>query len=394
MDSELKAQFEKTAQEVGVPVDRILQAYEIVLRYRGEQFEQQLRKTAPGVFALRVLHVGEAIQAAKVVGSPPKLMKKLLADPSRAGEAEAHVIRRLLSFSSKMPVYEPAEWKKKPDVLQEVDGQRVAYEVISVEVGQFEKVMWYKRQKEICDKVSSSFGTGSLDIYLLSESISDETVQRIQDEVPAALGNQEQFVERAIPGVAHLVFDPSGNVQAPGFQTSLPTFEEPATARGLIHDTAHDRSAIYEKQLNLGHTTKTALITSAKSLRGVGGVKIVRVFRPSRDDRVSQKILGEVTQLPPELPGLVVVEMGASPARLNEWIQLIKEMFDSGVYHRPSGVWLRAPVFGTQEYGWQEAVVLNSHAHLTLSEEVAKRLITNPDRADISAFPQKLRQDF
>lgn len=237
--------------------------------------------------------------------------------------------------------------------------------------------MWHKKQADLSNNLADIMKSGgSLDVYLFEEEIKDTTINKIVAEGSKFLQANRTEGEFLISGIAYLVFDPTGNIQLEGHKTFYPSVGADGRIRALAVDCKYDRSSKYEKKLNFKKPlTRVARLSSVKVNDGTTKVVIVRVARPSEDKRITQKIIDEATQLSEKHPSIVVIEMGSTSAKLGYWMKLTKELFDSKIYKSPSAVWLRSLHLGTQEFGWKEAIIINSYADKKLDEGLIKTIM-------------------
>lgn len=377
-------EFKIVCQQVKLPLERIEKAYQVVVKYFGGNWFKDNRKDPkiiPNV--LEMVLLGESLLAAESVNSPQKLIKKLVKslhqDDYLSGLSEAQVIYKLLEMGLSNIQYEPRiKWfKKRPDIAHDFNSEIIQYEITKPKLSVFDREMWHKKQTDLSNKLADIMKLGgSLDVYLFEEEIKNTTIDKVVDESLKFLNSNGTESEFLIPGMAYLVFDPTGNIQLEGHKTSYPEVRVDDSIGALLVDCKYDRSFMYEKKLHFKKPlTKVARLSSVKKDDGATKVVIVRVARPSEDKRITQKIIEEATQLSNKHPSIVVIEMGSTSAKLGYWMKLTKELFDSKIYKLPSAVWFRSLHLGTQEFSWREAIIINSYADKKLGENFIKAIM-------------------
>ncbi len=377
-------EFKIACQHANLPLERIEKAYQAVINYFGDNWFKNKGKDPkiiPNV--LEMVLLGESLLAAEAIKSPSKLIKKLVKpihqDDHLCGLSEAQVIYKLHDMGLSNIQYEPRiKWfKKRPDIAHDFNSEIIQYEITKPKLSAFDREMWHKKQTDLSNKLDGIIKLGgSFDVYLFEEEIKNTTIDKIVEESLKFLQANVTLSEFLIPGIAYLVFDPTGSIQLEGHKTSYPEVRVDGSMSALLVDCKFDRSSKYEKKLSFKkHLTRVARLSSIKIADGVTKVVIVRVARPSEDKRITQKIIDEATQLSDKHPSIVVIEMGSTSVKLGYWMKLTKELFDSKIYKSPSAVWLRSLHLGTQEFGWREAIIINSYADKNLDEGFIKTIM-------------------
>lgn len=380
--SKFYEQFKIVSQQVNISLDRIERSYKTITKYFGTNwFEKHKKdpKVIPNV--LEMILLGESIFASEKVGAPSKLMKKLIA-PLNSEEhlsaiAEAQVIYKFLELNLSNIRYEPLIrfFKRRPDITHNFNSDIIQYEVIKPKLSAFDTEMWHKRQTELANKIASFMKFGSLDVYLFEEEIKSTTVNKIIKKCSRFLVSNPES-EYLVPQVAFMVFDPTGNIQLEGYKTSYPGIRTDGSIGALLYDCNYDRSFMYVKKLKLKKpTTRVAQISSAVDTKGEKRVGIIRIIRPSEDKRVAQKIINKSMQLSKTYPGIVVIEMGGTSAKMGFWAKLTEELFNTKIYTFPSAVLLRSLHLGTKEFTWSEIVVENLYARKKLPKGLIEIII-------------------
>jgi len=374
-------QFKIVSQQVNIPLNRIERSYRTIKKYFGiDWFEKHNKnpKIIPNV--LEMILLGESIIAVEKIGSPSKLMKKLITplnsqEYSSAG-AEAQVIYKFLELGLNNVRYEPLIrlFRRKPDITHNFNSDIIQYEVVKPKLSAFDAEM-YKRQSDLANKIADIIKFGSLDVYLFEGKIKDTNIDRIIRECSRFLVSNPES-EYLIPQVAFMVFDPTGNIQVEGHKTSYPEIKADGSIGALLHDCNYDRSIMYVKKLKLKKpTTRVARVSSVLDKKGEKRVGIIRIIRPSEDKRVAQKIIDKSGQLSKAFPGVVVIEMGGTSAKMGFWAKLTEELFDTKIYTFPSAVWLRFLHLGTSIFAWSEIIVENSYARNKLPKDLIKNIM-------------------
>jgi len=374
-------QFKIVNQQVNISLDRIEKSYRIVEKYFGTDWFEKHKKDPKIIpHVLEMVLLGESIFAAEKIGSPSKLMKKLITplnsqEYSSAG-AEAQVIYKFLELGLNNIRYEPliSFFKRRPDITHNFNSDIVQYEAVSPKLSAFDTEM-FKKQGDLANKIANIIKFGSLDVYLFEVEIKDTTIDKIIRECSKLfISNPES--EHLLPQLAFIVFDPTGNIQLEGHKTSYPEIRADGSIGALLHDCNYDRSLKYVKKLKLKKpTTHVARISSVVDEKGEKRVGIIRIIRPSEDKRVAQQIINESGQLSKANPGIVVIEMGGPTAKMGFWAKLTEELFNTKIYTFPSAVWLRLLHRGTNIYTWSEIIIENPYARKKLPEGLIKILI-------------------
>ena len=369
-------QFKIASKQVNIPLNRIERSYRTIKKYFGiDWFEKHKKdpKIIPNV--LEMVLLGESIFAVEKIGSPSKLIKKLMtplnSQEYSSARAEAQVIYKFLELGLSNIRYEPLInfFHRKPDITHNINSDIIQYEVVSPKLSAFDTEM-YKKQMDLANKIADIIKFGSLDIYLFELEINDTTINKIIKECSRFLANNPES-EYLLPQVAFMVFDPTGNIQLEGHKTSYPEIRADGSIGALLHDCNYDRSIMYLKKLKLKkHTTRVARISSVINTKGEKRVGIIRVIRPSEDKRVAQQIIGKSRQLSKAYPGIVVIEMGGPSAKMGFWANLTEELFNTKIYTFPSAVLLRSLHLGTKIFAWSEIIIENPYARKKLPKSL------------------------
>ncbi len=364
-------QFKIVSQQVNISLDRIERSYKrITKHFDTNWFEKHKKdpKIIPNV--LEMVLLGESIFAVEEIGSPSKLMKKLVTplnlQEHSSARAEAQVIYKFLELGLGNIRYEPliSFFKRRPDITHNFNSDIIQYEVVLPKLSAFDTEM-YKKQTDLANKITGIIKFGSLDIYLFEVEIKDTTVNKIISECSRFLRNPES--EHSVPQVAFMVFDPTGNIQSEGHKTSYPEIRADGSIGALLHDCNYDRSIMYLKKLKLEkHTTRVVRVSSVVDTKGRKKAVIIRIIRPSEDKRVAQQIIGKSRQLSKAYPGIVVIEMGGPSAKMGFWANLTEELFNTKIYTFPSAVLLRSLHLGTKVFTWSEIIIENPYARKKL----------------------------
>jgi len=380
--SKFYEQFKIVSQQVNISLDRIERSHKTTTKYFGiNWFEKHKKdpKIIPNV--LEMILLGESIFAVEEIGSPSKLMKKLIT-PLNSQEyssaiAEAQVIYKFLELGLGNIKYEPliTSSHRKPDITHDFNSDIIQYEVVKPKLSAFDTEMWYKRQTDLANKIASFMKFGSLDVYLFEEEIKSTTVNKIIRRCSRFLVSNPES-EYLVPQAAFMIFDPTGNIQLEGHKTSYPEIRADGSTGALLYDCNYDRSIMYVKKLKLKKpTTQVARISSVVDIKGEKRVGIIRIIRPSEDKRVAQKIINKSMQLSKDYPGIVVIEMGGTSAKMGFWAKLTEELFNTKIYTFPSAVLLRSLHLGTKEFTWSEIIIENSYARKKLPKGLIKTII-------------------
>lgn len=373
-------EFEIASQKVNIELYRIIKSYNTIKKYIGTNwFEKFGRNPKIIPHVLEMLLLGESILAVERIGSPNKIINRLVS-PNNAEEflsarAEAQVIHKFLELKLENIKYEPPInfTSRKPDVTHDFNSDIIQYEVTKPKLSARDTEMWYKRQKDLSDKLESLIEYGSLDIYLFNEEINETTINKIIDECKEFLNSPKD--ERLLPQIAFLVFDSTGSVQLEGHKTSFPVIRADGSIGTLLHDCKYDRSLKYLEKFNFKKPCTNIARVKCNDREGRKKISIVRIFRPSEDKRLAMQIIDESMQLSDAHPSIVVIEMGAPSAKMGMWAKLTEELFDSKIYTIPSGVLLRTLHFGINVFIWNEILVENPYSLKKLPEGLVKTLI-------------------
>ena len=373
-------QFKIVSKQVNISLDRIERSYRIIEKYFGtDWFEKHKKdpKVIPNV--LEMVLLGESIFAVEKVGSPSKLLKKLItplnSEEYSSARAEAQVIYKFLELGLNNVRYEPLIrfFRRRPDIAHNFNSDIIQYEVVKPRLSALDKEMWYERQEDLANKIVDIVKFGSLDVYLFEKEITDITINNIIKECPRFLVNNQES-EYLLPQVAFMVFDPTGNIQVEGHKTSYPEIRSDCSG-ALLYDCNYDRSFKYLKKLKLKNTTNIARVSSVVGIKGEKRVAIIRIMRPSEDKRVAMKIIDKSRQLSKAYPGIVVIEMGRPSAKMGFWTKLTEELFNTKIYTFPSAVLLRSLHLGTKEFTWNEIIIENSYARKKLPKDLIKNIM-------------------
>jgi hypothetical protein len=233
-------QFKIVSQQVNISLDRIERSYKTITKHFDTNwFEKHKKdpKIIPNV--LEMVLLGESIFAVEEIGSPSKLMKKLVtplnSQEHSSARAEAQVIYKFLELNLNNVRYEPliSFFKRRPDITHNFNSDIIQYEVVKPKLSAFDTEM-YKKQTDLANKIADIIKFGSLDIYLFEVEIKDTTVNKIISECSRFLRNPES--EHSVPQVAFMVFDPTGNIQLEGHKTSYPEIRADGSIGALLHD--------------------------------------------------------------------------------------------------------------------------------------------------------------
>lgn len=374
-------QFKIASKQVNIPLNRIERSYRTIKKYFGTDWfgkHKKDPKIIPNV--LEMVLLGESIFAVEEIGSPSKLMKKLVtplnSQEYSSARAEAQVIHKFLELGLNNVRYEPLIrfFKRRPDITHNFNSDLIQYEVVSPKLSAFDTEM-YKRQTDLANKIAGIIKFGSLDIYLFEVEIKDKTIDKIIRECSKLLVSNPES-EYLLPQLAFIVFDPTGNIQLEGHKTSYPEIKADGSIGTLLHNCNYDRSIMYLKKLKLKkHTTRVARVSSVIDTKGRKKVVIVRIIRPSEDKRVAQQIIDKSRQLSRAYPGIVVIEMGSPSAKMGFWAKLTEELFDTKTYTFPSAVWLRLLHLGTNIFAWSEIIIENPYARKKLPKDLIKNIM-------------------
>ena len=261
-------QFKTVSQQVNIPLNRIEKSYKTIKKYfEIDWFEKYKRdpKIIPDV--LKMVLLGESIFAVEEIGSPSKLMRKLIAPLNSqeysSARAEAQVIKKFLELGLDNVRYEPLIkfFRRRPDITHNFNSDIIQYEVVSPKLSAFDTEM-YKKQADFANKIADIIKFGSLDVYLFEVEIKDTTIDKIIRECKRFLTSNPES-EYLLPQIAFMVFDPTGNIQLEGHRTSFPEIRADGSIGALLHDCNYDRSIMYLKKLKLKKpSTRVARISS------------------------------------------------------------------------------------------------------------------------------------
>jgi len=278
--------------------------------------------------------------------------------------AEAHVAARLIE-SGAIVEYEPplTDESGKPDFVSTWNDKHIAFEVTRLQISAEDAEQWHNRQYEIADKCGEFLMCGSLDIYLTEPKISKETINLIIESVQEIATSlpKTKCIERFISDTIYCFYDPSGSVRQD--RTNPPKIGEKNGKPNYgvcIHDVKADRSIEIEKKLKVRFPMPAAARVYVQTKNdGSNTLSVVRVYRVANDTRVISKIENKTRQLPSNMPGVVVIDMGGSTARLHDWASEISRSFDFNLYSEVSAIWQRKGTLTATGLKWYESIVLN-----------------------------------
>lgn len=107
------------------------------------------------------------------------------------------------------------------------------------------------------------------------------------------------------------------------------------------------------------------------------------------DARVFSKAVQESTQLPSNIPGVVVIDMSRTTARPRDWAEEIHQMIAPGLYNKMSAVWLRSGAIGNAGIDWKEFLISNPFATLSLDKEIIELILPSVREIDLSGESSK-----
>lgn len=304
-----------------------------------------------------------------------KLVTGFRVDKPPAAMDEARVGIRLVSSGAQLE-YEPmfAAESRKPDFLATFDGKQVAIEVTKLQLSA-EDTEQQKRQASLAHKCGSILAGGSLDIYLtepiVTEQIGNSTAKETQDLV-SVRGNTD-YLERRICETVYLAYDPTGSVRKDRANAPTPTKKE--TVGACIQDVKGDRSNHIKKKLGvLSPMPAVACVRTHILSDGYKIPTIVRVYRVASDPRVMIKAIEKATQLPSNIPGIVVIDMSRTVAHIYDWATEVHRVFMSRAYPKLNAVWLRSAVVAHACLEWTECFVVNPYASIDLNSMIVDRI--------------------
>lgn len=377
---EIKREWE-ISDDFPVEDERVVSAFCAIEEEIGNEWFDNRKQTGLGkrLIAIEAVGLGEALLAAKKIGAQKLLNKlKLEWDSEELQQAlgEADVIVKLLPLSQTVR-YEPKidGTRKKPDLVQHIGGDRIQYEVFCPETSADERVRTAELGK-LAEDIDKVFESGSLDVYLLTLDLDNTSKKALIDEVKR-ISTQTAFAKSMLRGTAFLAFDPRGSVTLENQEEKekreiLP--DGKVLGGCLFHE--RDRSQFYRKELDFKRGWP-GLISFTKSDKpnAFTNFKLLRLFRPALDVRVFQKVVDESAQLLSTMPSIVVVIASAMGVVAEDWVDIVAHAFDSGIYTRPSAVWLRVPHMGNRVYAWNETVVLNPAAAKPIPESAIESIV-------------------
>jgi hypothetical protein len=248
------------------------------------------------------------------------LKKKLLAGYHSAeaqhAMAEAHVAIRLVESGAQV-VYEPKipNEPKRPDFLAFLDKKPASFEVTRLDLSA-EDSEQQKRQHSLAEKCGNILPSGSLDIYITDTEISPQAVDLIIDSVHklGSAGTDKKCLEQQVSDTVYLAYDPIGSVRKD--HTNAPKITTPTESKAIgicIHDVEADRSRDIKKKLKVQFPMPAVARVAPQTLSdGSQIATLVRIFRVAIDARVMTKAIEESSQLPSNIPGVVVIDLNAA----------------------------------------------------------------------------------
>lgn len=363
-----------------VSPERVIAAFDAVTEQLGKQWlEEKLQGNglARSMRALDVVHLGEALVAAKAAGAYD-LLRKLKRKPTDSAVlAEAHVISKLLPGSA-LVQYEPKGHKngKRPDILQKVGEFTILYEVACPKRSDRDK----RREQVItrwADDIAQVFAVGALDVYLRECELSEGLKQKILADVAHIQGEaacSDLQVERGVC----LVFDPTGSVSTvpAGQEFKRQILSDGTVIGGELDAAANDRSLTYRKKLGFCLPAPGLIVfTKSEMPNAFTNFKLIRIYAETADARAVHKTIEEASQLSAEMPSFVVLQMGGPTADIGEWAELVCHEFKSIEHSKPSAVWLRQLTVGHESYTWREVVVTNPHASCLVPSQALANIV-------------------
>jgi len=310
-------------------------------------------------------------------GNP--LKRKLVAgfpvDKPPPAMDEARVGIRLVSSGAQVE-YEPLfpTESKKPDFLATFDNKQVAIEVTRLQLSA-EDTEQQKRQASLAGKCGSILAGGSLDIYLTEPIITQQIENLIPKETKnlvSVRGNTD-YLERWISKTVYLVYDPTGSVRKDRANAPAPTKSERWGASIFVVE--GDRSQHIKEKLGILCPMPAVAFCSAHVRSdGYKIPTIVRVYRVASDPRVMSKAIEEATQLPSNIPGIVMIDMSRTAAHPYDWAAEVHRAFRSRAYPKLNAVWLRSAVVAHACLEWTECLVVNPYASMDLDSTIVDRI--------------------
>ncbi len=304
-----------------------------------------------------------------------KLVTGFRVDKPPAAMDEARVGIRLVSRGAQLE-YEPLfpSESRKPDFLATFDKEQVAIEVTRLQLSA-EDTEQQKRQASLACKCGSILAGGSLDIYLtepiIKQQIENLIAKETQDLV-SVRGNTDYF-ERRISKTVYLVYDPTGSVRKDRANAPVPTRNERWGV--LVFVIEGDRSSYIKEEL--GIMCPMPAVAFCRAHVRSDGYKIptvVRVYRVASDSRVMIKAIEEATQLPSNIPGIVVIDMSRTVAHPYDWATEVRRAFRARVYPKLNAVWLRSAVVAHACLEWTECLVVNPYANMYINSMIIDRI--------------------
>jgi hypothetical protein len=363
-----------------VSPERVLAAFDAVTEQLGKRWlEEKLGGAglARSLRALQVVHLGEALAAAKAAGAR-NLLQKLKRKPTDSATlAEAHVISKLLPTSA-LVQYEPKGHTKdkRPDIIQRVGELAIQYEVACPEQSNRDK----RRQQvttKWADDIAQVFAAGALDVYLRECELNEGLEQKILAGVAHIQGGTATSDLQIEPGVC-LVFDPTGSVLTvpSGQEFKRQILSDGTVIGGELDAAENDRRLVYREKLGFCRPAPGLIVfTKSEVPNAFTNFKLIRIYTETTDARAVLKTIEEASQLSPDTPSFVVLQMGGPTAGIGEWAELVSNEFKSIKHSKPSAVWLRQLTAGHESYTWREVVVTNPYASCPVPNQALANIV-------------------
>jgi len=380
-----------SAQSVGGAADEILNSLTHLESELGRTWiENALPRGSKSIAWVSLLaEFDKCLKIADEIKRGNVLKRKLLARfhvaKPPAAMNEAHVAIRLVSSGAQVE-YEPqlSGEPKKPDFLATWDTKRVAFEVTKLELSAEDTEQWHKRQALVANKCGSILPRGSLDIYITEVIITQKMVNLIlQAAQDLALRCKNiDYLERRVSETIYLAYDRTGSVREDRANALIPTKKESVGA--WIFHVKGDRSEYIKEKLGVLSPMPAVARGGTRTLPdGYKIQTIVRVYRVASDPRVISKTIEKSTQLPSNIPGIVVIDMSKTTARPDDWAAEIHRAFRSPEYIKMSAVWLRSGVIAKGCLEWTEYLVPNPYATIGLENVIVERILPSGQQANL-----------
>lgn len=372
------------AEFAGERSDEVLNALEHLERELGLEWFERTRLFPPSKSLMeQLVRFSKCLKVTDLVRNGDKLKKKLLADFNSAewlsAMEEAEFAINLVDSGAQV-TYEQEVLgdTKKPDFVADWDGRLVFFEVTRLELSAQDAENWIKRQRMLGEQCGKTLSGGCLDIYIMEPEISQETVELVLESIqdlPTKSGSKG-FCEYHVSEKVYLAYDSTGSIRLD--RTNPPTVskERETTLGACIVDAKEDRSNEIKKKLHISDPMPAIAHLSTRTL-GDGSILpvLVRVYRVAIDNRVVIKVIEKSSQLPANMPGVVVIGMGRSTARPYDWACEVERLLGTGVYPEISAVWLRSGVVGEAGTEWTEYVIYNPKPVHQLSIETVRLIL-------------------